>query len=326
MSSLVSGVRFQPHRVTLVGALGGMLAAVGRDLPQPYLMGATGHAFRLTLDLVLSPGSPHELNFHEVLPLWENLGVWCKRVSAKPDDAGFAQIRAEALLRMRESLDRRRPVIAYDLLELPEYGLVVGYDEERLACLTLGNEVEPQWQFVADWPPAAHQNFTRSEVITLLDLAPEFDRRRAEAASLRFAVDHFWAPPGRDMWLQHGRHAWEFWIGILASPLPLHGGEDPGMGHSYNLMVLHRARLDAATYVSEMAQRYPEAPTLAVAAAEYSQLALALAEGMELLPFPGKQGLADTQTRKALADCLRRAMAAEQRAVEQIERALRAFR
>jgi hypothetical protein len=326
VSSLVSGVHFRPHRVTLVGALGGMLAAVGRDLPQPYLMGATGHAFRLTLDLVLSPGSPHELNFHEVLPLWENLGVWCKRVSAKPNDAEFGEIRTEALLRMRESLDRGRPVIAYDLLELPEYGLVVGYDAERLACLTLGNEAEPQWQAAADWPPAAHQNFTRSEVITLLDLAPEFDRRRAEAASLRFAVEHFWAPPGRDMWLQHGLKAWEFWIGILASPLPLHGGEDPGMGHSYNLMVLHRARQDAATYLAEMAHRYPAAPTLADAAVAYGQLVELLAEGMALLPFPGKQGLANTETRKALVDCLRKAMAAEQRAVEQIERALRAFR
>lgn len=325
MSRRLEGVQFRRHWVTLVGALGGLLAAAGRDLPQTYLMGVTGHAFRLTLDLVISPSAPMELNFHEVFPLWENLGVWFRRVAARPGEGGFAETRDEVLARIRQSVDRGWPAIAYDLLNLPEYGLVVGYDEGRLACLTLNNEAGPEWMAVEGWPSAEHRSFTRAEAITLLDLAPKYDRRQAEVASLRFAVEHFWAPPSRDQWLQHGKRAYEFWAATLASPLPLHG-EAPGVGHSYNLSVLAHARRDAAAYLAELAGRYPEAPALSDAAAAYGETVAALEEGTRLLPFPGGAVLGDPAARRALAECLRLAMAAEKRGVEAMERAMRALR
>lgn len=311
-----------PHRVTLIGALGGLLAAAGRPLPTPYLAGVTGHAFRLTLDLIISPSAPVELNFHEVFPLWENLGLWCKRVAARPADDSFAAVREDAIRRVRQSLAEGRPAIVYDLLQVPEYGLVVGAQANRFACLTLANPNEPEWMELDTWPPAEHASFTRAEAITLLDLAPQFDRRRAEAASLRFAVDHFWEPPSRDMWLQHGQKAYEFWQATLASPLPLHGPE-PGLGHSYNLLLLHRARRDAVAYLAELAARYPEAPSLTRAAAAYERLTEVLAEALEVLPFPG-EGL-ETQ-RRALADLVGQALVAEQEGIEEIERSLRALR
>lgn len=325
VSKVLTGVTFRRHWLSLGGALGGLLAAAGRDLPQHYVMGATGHAFRLTLDVIISPGAPMELNFHEVFPLWEHLGVWFKRVAARPVDEGFEATRAEVLQRIRESIDRGRPVISFDLLRLPEYGLVVGYDDDRLACLTLNNDSEPEWMDLAGWPPAEHQQFTRAEAITLLDVAPDFDRRRAEVASLRFAVEHFWAPASRDMWLQHGLKAYEFWAAVLSSPLPLHG-PNPGMGHSYNLMVLQRARRDAAAYLEELSVRYPEAPSLKAAAARYGEVAAIVDEATRLLPFPGTTGLETIEQRKALAELIRRAMNTERQGVDEIERAMRALR
>jgi len=313
---------FKPHRVTLVGALGGLLAAAGRELPLSYLMGTTGHAFRLTLDLIISPSAPVELNFHEVFPLWENLGAWFKRVAARPADEGFAAARDEAIRRIREATAQGRPAIVYDLLNVPEYGLVTGCSDDQFLCLTLANPDEPQPMRVADWPPESHAAFTRAEAITLLDLAPDFDRRRAEVASLRFAIDHFWAPSSRDMWLQHGQGAYQFWIGTLRSSLPLHGPE-PGLGHSYNLLLLHRARRDAAAYLRELAERYPEAHTLGRAATGYERVTEALAEAVELLPFPGA---AIEEVRRGVADCLGRALKAEQEGIEEIERAMRALR
>jgi hypothetical protein len=324
VSKVLAGVRFRPHRVSLAGALGGLLEAAGRDLPQTYLVGATGHAFRLTLDVVISPGSPTELNFHDLFPLWENLGAWFKRTTARLDDPDFGDTRAECLSRVREAIDRGLPAMLFDVLQMPEYGLVVGYEGDRLACLTIDNPEVPRWMEAAEWPPEAHRAFTRADVIELLDLAPSFDRRRAEVASLRFAVQHFWEPPSRDMWLQHGLKAWEFWIGVLRSSLPLHGPE-PGLGHSYNLVVLHRARRDAAAYLSELAAKYGEAPSLQAAADRYGEVATLLAEATRALPFPG-QNLAQAETRKALEELLRRAMAAERQGVEEIERSLRALR
>lgn len=324
MSKVLEGVRLRRHDLSLGGALGALLAAAGRDLPQTYVMGASGHAFRLTLDLVVSPSAPYELNFHDVFPLWENLGAWFKRTGARPVD--FPGVKAEVLQRLRASIDRGMPAISYDLMDLPEYGLVVGYDDDgRLACLTLANPDEPQWMATEGWPSAEHAQWTRAEAIELLDRAPDFDRRRAEVASLRFAVDHFWAPASRDMWLQHGKGAYEFWISVLTSPLPLHGAQ-PGLGHSYNLLLLCGARRDAAAYLSELAAKYPETPALQRAAQRYGDAAGALGDAMAILPFPGTEGLSTSEQKQALAVCLRRALAAEQQGVDEIERAFRALR
>lgn len=320
---LLNDVALMEHRITLAGAMGGLLAHAGRRLDPTYLMGVTGHAFRLTLDLVVSPSAPAELNFHEVFPLWERLGCWFKRVAARPADAGFEEVRSEVIERVARSVEADRPAVAYDLLGSGEYGLVVGVEGDRWACLTQSSPTEPRWMEVPAWPPAEHAAFTRAEVITLLDLAPEFDRRAAEVASLRFAVDHFWAPPSRDMWLQHGRQAYQFWRTTLATTsLPLHGPE-PGRGHSYNLAVLHAARSDAAAYLEQIAQRYPEAGSLPRAAEAYRRVAQALEEAVSLVPYPGS-GL--PERRGAVAACLERALAAETEGIEAIERALRALR
>jgi len=320
---LLNDVALMEHRVTLAGAMGGLLAHSGRRLELTCLMGVTGHAFRLTLDLVFSPSSPTELNFHEVIPMWERLGCWFKRVAARHDDPGYAEVRAEVIERVARSVEGGRPAVVYDLLGSEEYGLVVGVDGDRWACLTQESPSVPQWMEVAAWPPAEHAAFTRAEVITLLDLAPDFDRRTAEVASLRFAVDHFWAPPSRDMWLQHGRQAYQLWRTTLATTgLPLHGPE-PGRGHSYNLAVLHAARSDAAAYLQQMAERYPEASSLSRAAKAYRRVAEALSEAVSLVPYPGTD-LAERRT--AVAACLDRAVAAETEGVEAIERALRALR
>ena len=320
---LLNDVALMEHRVTLVGALGGLLAHAGRRLEPAYLMGVTGHAFRLTLDLVISPSAPHELNFHDVFPLWERLGAWFKRVAARPADPGYADVRAEVIGRVARAVEGGRPAIVYDLLASEEYGLVVGVDGERWACLTPAAPATPQWMDVAEWPPASHAAFTRAEVITLLDISPDFDRQAAEVASLRFAVDHFWAPPSRDMWLQQGRQAYQFWRTTLATTgLPLHG-PDPGRGHSYNLGVLHAARTDAAAYLAELAGRYPEAEPLGRAAEAYRRVAEALGDAVSLLPYPG-EGLAER--RGEVAACLERALAAETQGIEAIERAQRALR
>lgn len=318
---LLSNVALMPHAFSLISALGGLLAAEGRPAEPAYLMGVTGHAFRLTLDLVISPTAAVQLNFHDVFPLWEGLGAWFKRVAARPGDEGFAAARAEVAYRVEAALERGHPIILYDLLGTAEYGLVVGVEGDRWACLTPQNPTEPQWMDAASWPPAEHQTFTRAEAIMLLDMEPDYDRFRAEVRSLRFAVDHFWEPPSRDMWLQHGRQAYQYWQTVLGSTLPLHGPE-PGMGHSYNLRLLHAARRDAAAYLGQLAQRYPQATSLKTAAEAYGRVGAELAAAVSLLPVPGAEV---NERRQELTKLLERAQAAEAEGVGEIERALRAL-
>ncbi len=314
----------RPHPLSLLVALDGALRAAGRDLDLPYLSGASGHAFRLTLDVLFSPGSPFELNFHEQIPLWENLGAWFKRRSIRQDDPAYIAGRAEIVQWVDQALDRGRPVIAFDLAGLPEYGLVLSAGPGGWACLTLTNREQPVWIGSDSWPPAGRTGFGRADAIVLLDISPQFDRRRADVASLRFAVEHFWAPPARDLWQHHGLKAYEFWIATLASNLPLHGPEAE-MGHSFNLMLLARVRRDAADYLHTLAAAYPEAPSLVQAAANYATVAQSLEAGLTAAPFPGA-GLTAPATRQAIASALRQALAAERQGVDLIERALRSLR
>jgi len=320
----VSDLALRSHPLSLLVSLDGALRWAGRELDLAYLSGASGLAFRLTLDVLFSPGSPFELNFHQQIPLWENLGAWFKRRSIRQDDLGYTEGRAEIVEWVNQTLKRGRPVICFDLADLPEYGLVVSHDLDRWACLTLTSRQAPIWLQTTAWPPAGRTGFGRADAIALLDLAPAFDRRRADVASLRFAIEHFWAPPARDLWLHHGLKAYEFWIATLASNLPLHGPEAE-IGHSFNLMLLARVRRDAALYLSDLAVEYTEAPSLVAAAADYSRVADSLEGALACVPFPGV-GLARSETRQAVAAALRQALAFERCGIDQIERALRSLR
>jgi hypothetical protein len=317
----LTGVRFRPYPNTQIGALGGLLDAVGRPLEAHELWGKTGAAFAATIDLVFSPSAAYEANLYELIPLWENLGAWFRHRRTRRDSPDFASAREEGLARIRESIDQGRPAIAFELGGLFEYGLVVGYDEERLAVLTLASPEEPVWQPIAEWPTGFQH--ARAEVITLLDIAPDFDERKADRQALRAAVDGFWQPPSPDMWLQHGAKAWEFWTMTLSSSLPLHGA--PGLGHSFQLKLFHAARSQAEQYLLACAARYPEAPTLAEAAAAANRAVGRLAECMAILPFPGEKEMT-RDLRDDLAAILRIATDEEREMIEQIERALRHLR
>jgi hypothetical protein len=320
-SRLLTGVRLRPYTNTQIGALGGLLDSVGRPLETHELLGKTGAAFQMTIDLVFSPSAPYEANLFDLIPLWENLGAWFRHRRTRRDSPDWAEARQEGLERIRDAIDRGRPAIVYDLGGLLEYGLVVGYDEERLACLTLASPEEPVWMPLTDWP--SPQPTSRVEVITLLDIAPGFDERKADRQALRAAVESFWQPPSADMWLQHGVKAWDFWVMTLASSLPLHGS--PGLGHSFHLKFLHAARTEAAAYLRACAARYPEAEPLAAAAEACNRLVAHLFAATEILPFPGQVEMT-RELRDRLAAVLRDANDAEREMIDQIERALRYLR
>src|SRR5215212_8500127 len=117
---------------TLVGALAGVLNSLGESRPVATLMGVTGHAFRLALteaDGVLA-GSPAAtaVDFGRALPLYANAGRNLELITADTTASDFPRRREEALKKIRRSIDRRRPAIAYDL-HLPEFGVISGYDD-----------------------------------------------------------------------------------------------------------------------------------------------------------------------------------------------------
>jgi hypothetical protein len=318
-------MRMQRHWFSMGGALAGILEALGRPLPLPYLMGVSGLAFRLTLDLPVTPQSVHEWSYYEMAPLWEQLRLWLQPTAARREDDHFSETHRKALERIERSVGSGRPAAVFGLLEIPEWGLVTGVrGAAEVAALTLANLEEPRWQPWSAVPPPG-LTWARLDVLTVVDAAPDFDRRTVEVASLRYALAHAWAPESADGWLRHGLRAYEFWAGSLASPLPMHG-ENPGIGHSFNLAVLRQLRSDAAAYLAGLAEHYPEAPSLRRASALYGETAATLGEGSAAYPFPGRESLENRPLRDRLAALLRQAREREAAALGELEQALRDLR
>jgi hypothetical protein len=368
---LLEGVRLERNWTSPVGALGGLLAAAGRNIDQVDLMGLTGHAFRLNIDILLTVMGPWDLPWHDVLPLWERLGVLLQGTRARASEPHYPEARALAWRRLCQSIDRGLPVIAYDLLGLPEYGLITGYDAgesgaaggaaagtepgaaaalppgaaavpargaevpggaqavpagARIAGLTLNEPEQPAWQAYADLPsPGQAPQATKLEIITLLEVGPEPDREQLEMQALRLAVELPYQPGSRDGWTQNGWLAYQHWAAVLN--MPKDHAPDGGVGHAYNLMVLQRARRDAAAFLGRLAERHPRARgPLQEAQAAYTEVRDLLTDATKLIAFPDYKGARDPETRKAVAEILRRAMAREREGVDRLEHALRALR
>lgn len=321
-----------------VGALGGLLDAAGRSIDQVDLMGLTGHAFRLNIDILLTVMGPWDLPWHDVLPLWERVGALFQGTRARASDAHYDEARVLAWRRIVNSIELGRPVIAYDLLGMPEYGLIVGYDHDaaptavpgiapgaRIAGLTLNEPEHTSWQFYADLPRQQVPHATKLEIITLMELTPSFDQPAAELLALRTASDLPFQQGSRDGWTQNGWQAYAHWAAVLS--MPSDHAPDGGLGHAYNLLVLQRARRDAATFLGRVAANHPRAaePLLAAQAA-YGEVRDLLAEATELIRFPEAAGARDPETRRAVANLLRQAEVRERQGVERIDQALRALR
>lgn len=322
----LSGVRLERNWTSPVGALGGLLAAAGRPIDQVDLMGLTGHAFRLNIDILLTIMGPWDLPWHDLLPLWERLGAVFQVTRARATDRHYVESRHTAWERITAAIDRGWPVIAYDLLGLPEYGLITGYSAEppRLAGVTLNEPEQPAWQPFAAWPRPDEPQATKLEIITLVGLGVEPERSDLEVQALRTATELPYLPGSRDGWTQNGWLAYQHWAAVLG--LPEDHAPDGGLGHAYNLMVVQRARRDAALFLARLAERHPRAQTpLRAAQAAYEAVRDLFTEATQLIAFPEAAGARDPGTRRAVADLLRQAAAKERQGVDLIEQALRAL-
>lgn len=331
---LLAGVRLPANWVSVVGALEGLLAAAGKgplspdpELPEgTYLMGVTGHAFHLAMDMMATPEGPSQFNFHQIFPQWERLQAWFHRAGAYPSQEDPAPAREEAWRRIVQSIDRGWPAICYDFGDQVEYGLITGYREEggRRQLRGLQHAVgEVDW-FDLDQLPHPDHPWSRLDVITLVAVEPGFDHDSAELASIRFAVDHAWWPASRDQWVSYGLKAYDVWAGSLMMPSQ---PPEARPSHAYCAQVARAARQAAAVYLRSLASRRTGdlAQRLAAAADGYGEVAAQLDQLCGLMPWPEGADLGEPATRKAIIDGLRLARRKEEGALSHLERALRAW-
>jgi len=315
---LLEGVAYTYNWTSIVGALEGVMRYLGQDYPTAYLMGLSGHAFRLDISAddgaAIGPKGPTCIDYNHALRLYSGLGREFAAISASQSDRDYEGARKRALEQIKKSIDRGVPAIAFDL-HLPEFGIVVGFDDQQRVLL-VDTALRPQVGAVLPY-----DRWPTTDTGWLLALIPNpkaiaFDGARAEREALRFAVAHAEEGEGglAATGSYHGLAAWEFWASTLEGEAPA-----SAFGNAYTAQVVQAARRYAGQFLRGMASKYPQAQELSAAAAAYQRAGLVLTRFATLFPFPQGGEIDNTGARRLGAACLRGALAEEQTAIGAIK-------
>ncbi len=307
----------RPNWTTAAGALEGVLAAEGLELPRHAVMGLTGHAWHLCVasegGITALPNGPHDLDWGAMVERYARTGLEWERFGRRAKGEELEAAKAEALGWARERLDEGIPLIGFDL-QVHEFAIVTGYDGERGGFHVESAVSEEMGGFTQwdEWPSLG--------IIELFapvgpsDLDPEL----AVLGSLRTAVDMLRGTGGEGD-QPRGTAALEAWADALDGD-----GEVDRAGNAYTLAVLQAARTDGAAFLHDLSESVPPlAEPLVRAERAMRDLTQTLSPLLTLFPFPagGHGNVANPGLREAAANALRRAAGHERRAAEAITEA-----
>ena len=310
----------RPNWTTAAGALEGVLAAEGLELPRHAVMGLTGHAWHLCIaaegGVIALPNGPHDLDWGAMVERYAHTGLAWERFGRRARGGELEAAREEAFVWARERLDAGVPLIGFDL-QVHEFAIVRGYDAERQGFLVESAVSDEMGSFApwSDWPTPALGIIELFAPVGPSDPDPE----EAVVEALRTAVE-LMAGGGGDDTQARGTAAFDAWADALEGT-----EEVDRAGNAYTLAVLQAARTDGAAFLGDLAEAIPglAIPLIHAQRAVLDQTQ-ALSPLLTLFPFPagGHGSISNPGLREAAANALRRAAGHERRAAESIAEAL----
>lgn len=313
-------------------ALTAALACLGEDVPYYYVMGASGVAFRFTLD----PGQ------------WEPGNYSIRNISADPyepirrafEAVGYEWTlhekgsKAEDMARITTSIDGGTPVLAFGVVGPSDCCIVTGYDEDGEVLLGWSTYQNiPDDHNVPHDPtgyfrkPGWHDNLPGYMVIGNKVARRPLHEMYLDA--LHWAV-HLARTPrvGRNY---AGLAGLRLWAEEMTDPRYFPEGDEDVLGWRYlstsiNMTMLNDHR-SAAPFLRQAAEQLPDlAPALLLAADEYTE-ACRLRNSLdqyikEDFSPEALRGIADASARQAYARILVQIYDEEEKAIGQIGRAL----
>ena len=308
----------QPNWTTAAGALEGVLAAEGLELPRHAVMGLTGHAWHLCVasqgGVTALPSGPHDLDWGAMVERYARTGLAWERFARRAQGPQLELAKDAAIAWARERLDAGVPLIGFDL-QVHEFAIVTGYDGEREGFLVESAVSEELGGFApwSDWPSLG--------IIELFaPLGPsDPDPEEAVVGALQTALE-LWSGGGGGSDQPRGTAALEAWADTLDGT-----GEVDRAGNAYTLAVLQAARMDGAAFLGNLGEAIPGlAIPLIEAQRAVLDLTQALSPLLTLFPFPagGHGNVSNPGLREAAANALRRAAGHERRAAASIAEAL----
>ncbi len=306
---------------TFMGALAITMDAIGEDITYDYLMGVSGAAFRVQVhNPDWCPSAPDAgCGFNCADVALSALGYKVRGIhssSSKPEDVQKVR---EAVVR---SIDNGYPVIAIDLINSPDYGVIVGYenDGKEFLCRTYYDKTD-EYSPAEKWP----------WIVTIIegkDKTP--DRRKNILHSLELAVMLANTEKFEDY--TSGFNAYETWVtDLLDDPRfeEADKGKSGEMTHAnawtYNSLV--DARAAAVRYLRSISEDLGQesAKHISEAADIYEEALGKLKDGWKYAPFPhdlkGGEGWT-AEMRHAEADVLKEVSALEKKAVNELKAAI----
>ncbi|HCU99864.1 MAG TPA: hypothetical protein DGL25_01580 [Dehalococcoidia bacterium] len=316
----VNEITLRPNWTTAAGALEGVLAAEGLELPRHAVMGLTGHAWHLCVPsaggITALPNGPHDLNWQAMVERYSYTGLAWERFGRQTQASDLAEIRNEAIKWASERLDAGLRLIGFDL-QVHEFAIVLGYDKERKGFLVASAVSEELGDFApwSEWPTSS---------IGIIELfatqgASDPDPEEAVVGALQTALIMMSGEETTNT-QPRGTAAFEAWADAFEGT-----GEVDRVGNAYTLAVLQAARTDGAAFLGDLSAAIPAISNpLLQAQRAVLDLTQTLSPLLTLFPFPagGHGNVSNPGMREAAANALRRAAGHERRAAEAIAEAI----
>jgi len=188
----------------------------------------------------------------------------------------------EAIVFVKESIDRRVPVVGWDLF-VGEFGIIHGYDDEKK--IFLAKDVAKEGEL--PYEQLGRKDGTELFVLRMEDTNP-IDFRNSLHQALQLAVDHArQARPGLESrHFRHGLNAYDAWLEVF------HRKEVDPFGNSYCTSVVRCAREFSVRFLLDQSSRWEGNTQAAIrqqmidAAYQYAKVADVLAQLQHLYHFP----------------------------------------
>ncbi len=306
---------------TFMASLAAALHAMGDDVTYDYLMGVSGAAFRLHFHQPewcrSSPDAGCGFDCTETAH--KALGYAAHGISSSKDNPEeVKQVRAAVV----ESINQGRAVLAIDLCVVPDWGLIVGYEDggKQFLCRTY-YEKSDEYSPAEKWPWI---------VIIIGEKGKAPDRKQSLMRSLELAMKL--ANTEKFGKYASGFAAYEVWARDLLNDsrfakLTEKQLRDDCHTNAWCYHSLVDARAAAVRYLHSIAGDFDEQATghILQAADLYEQLLENLRDGSKYAPFPQqmKEGEKWTQEmRHAEAGVLKEALGVEKQAVDELKAAV----
>ncbi|MEX2238913.1 MAG: hypothetical protein WEB00_15415 [Dehalococcoidia bacterium] len=318
----ILAAQYRPNWSSFVGALEGVLEALGDEADTDWLMGVTGHAFRGAASTgpegFIRPETWLVANHAASLALYRNAGRELEYIESSSAESDFAAVKAEAVKRIHKAIDRGIPVIG-GRLHVPEFGIIRGYNEQSKAFYvsTISQEQTGETMPIATWPVSPERHMQ----IFIPGKRRKVSPAEALLDALRFACDYAERGEGpefeRESETSHGFQAIDMWARALAD-----GTKLSGRPHAHNAQVVLSARQYAVRFLRRGAELAPASDRLLGAAEAYLKAMLEWTRFCTLFPYPGGGDIQGQAAYNEGAGYLRRALVHERVAIEQLREAL----